>query len=79
MRAERKTRKRKYCVMRWRKNDPTHNLYKAVRDYVRSHSGSIVIIGGVSVQQFPAEPEFKYHIAVGCVGKKPEFKKESRP
>lgn len=63
----------KYRVMRWRKNDPTHNLYKAVRDYIISKNGDVLVIGGIQIQKWPTDPAFTYQVAVKCTGRKPTF------
>lgn len=57
---------------------PTHvdRLYKAVAHYVSKSGGSVVVIGGVQVQQWPGDGEFRYTIAIKCSGRKPEFKEQ---
>lgn len=68
-----KARRRGVSVLRFRKNDPTHNLYAAVQHYVRANHGSILVIGGVEVQEWPGDAIGKYRIAIRCLGQKPIF------
>jgi len=58
--------------------DPTMQLYRAVRRYVESNSGRIIVIGGIQVQEWPGEVEGKYRVAVECFGRKPVFAEASR-
>ena len=53
--------------------DPTMQLYRSIRLYVESNGGSLVVIGGIEVQQWPGEPEHAYKVAVKVMGRKPEF------
>jgi hypothetical protein len=50
---------------------PDLQLYRAVRRYVESLGGSIVVIGGIEVQEWPGEPMGKYRVAVSVLGRKP--------
>jgi hypothetical protein len=52
---------------------PDLELYRAVRHYVESLGGSIVVIGGIEVQQWPGDPEHTYRLAVKFMGRKPEI------
>lgn len=52
---------------------PELELYRAVRRYVESGGGSILVIGGVQVQQWPEDNEFVYRLAVKFTGRKPTF------
>jgi len=48
-------------------------LYEAVRDYVESKKGSVVVIGGIAiVQESPLK--FNYGVMVRITGKKPTIK-----
>lgn len=52
--------------------DPTSQLYRAVRRYVESKGGSILVIGGVQVEQWPGDGEFKFVVGIRCMGRKPK-------
>ena len=54
-------------------NKKVDKLYEAVRDYVESKKGSVVVIGGISIVQMPDDLKFNYRLAVGITGKKPVF------
>ena len=53
--------------------DPTMQLYRAIRRYVESGGGNILVIGGIEVQQWPGDPAHAYRVAVKITGKKPVF------
>lgn len=53
------------------KRDPESQLYRAVRRYVESKGGSLVVIGGIETQEWPEDGRFKFRVAVKCMGKKP--------
>jgi len=48
-------------------------LYKAVQNYVEKGGGKLVVIGGISVQEWPTDNPMVFHIAVKCCGRKPTF------
>jgi hypothetical protein len=56
-------------------DSPELELYRAVRRYVQSGGGSIVVIGGIEVQQWPGDNSGVYRVAVKFMGRKPEFPK----
>lgn len=58
--------------------DPTTQLYRAVKRYVESKGGSIVVIGGVSLQQWPEDNTGVFHLAVKFMGRKPELPEEKQ-
>lgn len=64
-----KTKAKKRDVLTGR--DPVSQLYRAVRRYVEHNKGSIVVIGGIRVEQWPADREHCYHLAVKFMGRKP--------
>jgi hypothetical protein len=73
MSSKSKTRKKpKWRVMRFRKNDPAHNLQTAVVHWIKANGGTAIVIGGIEVQQWPGDGEFNYRVAVRATGKKPE-------
>jgi hypothetical protein len=53
---------------------PDLQLYRAVRRYVQSLGGSIVVIGGIEVQEWPEDSEHCYRVAVRVLGRKPTLK-----
>jgi hypothetical protein len=50
---------------------PTGQLYRAVRRYVESKGGTILVIGGVQVEQWPGMSELNFVLGVRCMGRKP--------
>lgn len=46
-------------------------LYRAVRRYVESLEGSIVVIGGIEIQEWPDDANLTYRVAVRCTGRAP--------
>lgn len=65
---------RKYKRLRFRKNDPIHNLYAAVQHYVYANDGTIAVIGGIQIQEWPLELPYHFQVSVKCTGLKPKFK-----
>lgn len=53
------------------KRDPATSLLRAVRRFVMWKGGTVLVIGGIQVQEWPGEGKFKYRIAVQCMGKRP--------
>ena len=47
-------------------------LYRAVRRYVESLDGSIAVIGGIEIQQWPDDRQMNYRVAVRCTGRAPK-------
>jgi len=68
-------KRRKFSSMRFRKNDPEHNVLVAVNRWVRSRGGSLMVIGGIETQDYGEA--FKFKVAVSCLGRKPIPRKES--
>ena len=54
-------------------SDPISQLYRAVERYVTAHHGSVLVIGGIQLQEWPGEGEYNFSIAVKCTGKRPIF------
>jgi hypothetical protein len=73
--GEMKRNRRRFSAMRYRKDDPTHNLLCAANRYIRAHGGNLVIIGPIEIQDF-GDGMGKFKLTVGCLGKKP-VKKEA--
>lgn len=57
---------------------PTGQLYRAVRRYIEANGGSILVIGGVQLQSWPGDSEFKFTLGVRCMGKRPTQASASR-
>ena len=49
-------------------------LYSAVRDYIESRSGNVVVIGGIAVVD-EGTAKYNYGLMVRVTGKKPNIKK----
>ena len=60
-------------------DDRHAKLYKAVQEYIEAEGGSVVVIGGVSVIQEPADKPYKYFLAVRITGKLPTFADDVPP
>jgi hypothetical protein len=48
------------------------NLYEAVAQYIEKNGGSVIVIGGIEIQQWPHDPMGKFRVAVSLLGKIPE-------
>lgn len=51
--------------------DPVSQLYRAVKRYVESRGGSILVIGGIETQVWPEEFKYNFRLSVRCMGTKP--------
>lgn len=58
--------------------DPTMQLYRAVRRYVQSKGGSLLMIGGIEVQEWPGDGKAMYRVAVRLLGRKPVLTEPSK-
>ena len=56
--------------LRFRKDDPAHNLLAATQHWVKANGGDIVVIGGIGLMKEPFD-EHRFKIVVGCTGKPP--------
>ena len=54
------------------------DLYKAVQAYVENRGGQILVIGGIQLQQWPGEGEYKFTIGVQVTGRRPALDADSR-
>jgi len=50
---------------------PDLQLYRAIRRYVENKGGSVTVIGGIEIQEWPEDHKFKYRVAVHVMGRKP--------
>lgn len=51
---------------------PSDALQRAVVKYIESRGGSVLVVGGIQIQQWPGEPSCNFTIAVKCTGRKPD-------
>ena len=51
----------------------TDALYEAVRNYIESKGGTVVVIGGIALVQEDPMMKFNYGIMVRVTGRKPIF------
>ncbi len=63
-------KKRRRIHLRFRKNDPGHNLLAATQHWVRANGGDIVVLGGIGLMREPFD-ELQYSIVVKCMGRPP--------
>ena len=61
-----------------RKEKAVSALYKGVQNHVKANKGTVMVIGGIQLQEWPTAPKFSYSIAVKCVGQKPIFSTPSK-
>lgn len=64
--------KKKKCDPLAGDRTPTGQLYRAVRRYVESKGGNILVIGGIQVEQWPGDRDLKFVVGVRCMGRKPK-------
>ena len=50
-------------------------LYEAVRDYVETRGGTVVVIGGIQIVQMPDDLKMNWGLNVRITGKKPTLPK----
>lgn len=68
-------KKRKTTItLRFRKNDPSHNLLAAAQHWIKANGGTAVVIGGIGLL---SEGKFKYRVCIGAMGKMPIKEKEN--
>ena len=58
------------------RNNACMGLYRAIAKYVRLKGGTVVVCGGIQVQEWPGSGKRSFSIAVKCLGRKPIYKKE---
>lgn len=63
-------KKRRTIHMRFRKDDPAHNLLAATQHWVKANGGSVLVIGGIGLMKEPFD-ELRFKIVVGCMGRSP--------
>ena len=67
-------KRRKYPLMRFRKNDPAHNLLVAAQHWLQANGGDALVIGGIGVLR---QQKNRFYVTVNCVGTWPP-RNESR-
>ena len=55
------------------KPDETDRLYKAVQNYIEKSGGKLAVIGGVTIQKWPGDNDYVFHLAVKCCGRQPKL------
>ncbi len=55
------------------KRDPVSQLYRAVKRYVEHNNGTVLVIGGIQIEQTLGDRELNFHVAVRCLGRLPTF------
>lgn len=58
-------------MMKFKKNDHAHNLLVAVGNWVKANGGEAVVAGGIEIQKWPEDVDFKFRVAVKCTGRQP--------
>lgn len=64
-------KKQRMIRLRFRKNDPSHNLLAAVQHWVVANGGSLALVGGIETQSM-VPGDYRFKVAIGCMGKRPE-------
>lgn len=72
MTKPKKRKKPRLIRMRFRKNDPSHNLLAATQAWILANGGSALVIGGIGIMH---EGEMKYRVCIGALGRKPTKEK----
>lgn len=67
-------KRKKRIVLRYRKNDHSHNLLVAANRWIKANGGNAVVLGGIGLE---TDGSFRYRVSIGAVGK-PPVKKELR-
>ena len=59
--------------LRFRKNDPTHNLLAATQHWVKANGGDLVVVGGIGLMGDPyGSSDYKFKVVIGCLGRRPQ-------
>ena len=58
--------------LRYRKNDPDHNLDVAVQRYIKAHGGKAIVIGGVQVIKMPDDRPLMFTLGIRITGTPPK-------
>ncbi len=59
---------KRFPRLRFRKNDPAHNLLAATQHWVQANGGEIIVGGGIGIMR---EGPNKYRVCIGCLGREP--------
>lgn len=63
-------KKKKLAPLRFRKNDPGHNLLAATQHWITANGGNAVVLGGIGLMREPLDA-LRYKIVVSCAGRPP--------
>jgi len=66
-----RTKKRRAIRMRFRKNDPNHNLLAATQHWIKANGGDAIVIGGIGLMKEPLD-DLRYKIVIGAMGRAPQ-------
>ena len=61
--------------LRYRKNDPSHNVLAAISNWVQANGGNLIMVGGMEIQHW-GDGIGKFRVAVKCLGRPPVTKKQ---
>ena len=70
-----RTKRKKSAISMVTGRKPIDALYRGVIRYVEANGGSLLVVGGVQVLEWPGDPKAKFSIVVKCMGEKPRFAK----
>jgi len=54
-------------------------LCKAAQRFIEAKGGKVLVVGGISIQQWPQDNKHVYHLAVKFMGRTPEVKMQVAP
>lgn len=57
--------------MRFRKNDPAHNLLAATQHWLKANGGKAIVLGGIGLMKEPLD-DLRYKIVISCMGRPPQ-------
>jgi hypothetical protein len=60
-----------------KRGGPIERLYAAVAEYVDSCGGNVVVVGAITIIQWPDDLPGNFTVGVRCTGAKPVFAKDS--
>ncbi len=63
-----KKRKSRTIHLRFRRNDPTHNLIAATQHWIKANGGTAIVLGSIGIMR---EGEFNYSVCMRATGRAP--------
>lgn len=70
---KKKPRKPRLIRLRFRKNDPSHNLVAATQAWILANGGNAIVLGGISIMN---EGALRYRVCIGALGRAPTKEKK---